>query len=153
MLRLVKISLLLGFFALCGSALLFVHRSGHAAPAPAPHELFDAVNSQLAAFRADDFPGAYHRASSGVQQKFTLQQFEQMVRSNYTTMMHAQRVEFGSVQFDRGNALVQVFFFVEGGSVRSFLYTLVSEGAAWKIQGVEEFGRAQSSIPLAGSHA
>ena len=78
--RLAKASLLLFFFSLCGVALFITHRVRERAPAPAPHELFAVVNDQLAAFRAADFPSAYRQAATGVQQKFTLPQFEAMVR-------------------------------------------------------------------------
>lgn len=151
--RSAKASLLLFFFSLCAVALFVAHHIEQRAPTPAPHELFAAVNDQLAAFRAADYPSAYHRAAAGVQQKFTLSQFETMVRRNYGAMTHANRVEFGSVKADGSSALVQVFFFSAGGGVRCFLYSLTAEGDAWKIEGVEEVGAYLSRVPLVGSHA
>lgn len=151
--RIVKASLLLFFFSLCGVAFFVAHRIDERRPVPAPRELFAVVNDQLTAFRASDFPGAYRRAASGVQQKFTLPQFELMVRRNYATMLHAHRVEFGSVHVEHGSAVVQVFFFGDGESVRSFLYNLTAEGNAWKIESVEELRPYESTAPLAGSHA
>lgn len=151
--RSAKASLLLFFFSLCAAALFVAQQMEQHAPAPAPHELFAAVNEQLASFRALDFPSAYHRASAGLQQKFTLSQFETMVRRNYGAMTSAHRVEFGSVQADGRSAVVQVFFFNASGGVRCFLYSLTAEGEAWKIEGVEEIGAYRSRAPLVGSHA
>lgn len=151
--RSAKASLLLFFFSLCAVALFVAHQIELHAPTPAPHELFAAVNDQLAAFRASDYPNAYHRAAAGVQQKFTLSQFETMVRGNYGAITRAHRVEFGSVKVNGSSAVVQVFFFNASGAVRCFLYSLIAEGDAWKIEGVEEIGAYRSRVPLVGSHA
>ena len=106
-----------------------------------PHDLFAVVNHQLSAFRADDFLSAYRQAATGVQQKFTLPQFEAMVRRDYAEMASAQRVEFGSVKVEGGVALVQVFLFAGDGSARVFLYSLIEEDGRWKIGEVEELNR------------
>ena len=139
--RFAKASLLLFFFSLCAAAFFIADRLRERTPAPAPHELFAVVNQQLAAFRADDFPSAYHQASSGVQQKFTLPQFEAMVRHDYGEMANAQRVEFGPVRVDGATALMQVYFVGRDGSVRVFLYSLLAEAGGWRIGGVEELDR------------
>lgn len=150
--RVLKASLLLFFFSLCAAAFLVAHHLREHRPPPAPHELFAVVNGQLAAFRAADFPNAYRRASIGVQQKFTLPQFESMVRRNYAEMANAQRVEFGSVRVDGATALVQVYFFASDSSVRTFVYSLIFEDDGWKIGGVEELSRYRPDQSLAGTH-
>ncbi|MEO5720087.1 MAG: DUF4864 domain-containing protein [Chthoniobacterales bacterium] len=143
--RLAKASLLLFFFSLCGAAFFITARVRERVAPPGPHELFAVVNEQLAAFRADDFGSAYRQATSGVQQKFTLPQFEAMVRRNYADMASAQRVEFGAVRVEGGTALVEVFFVARDGSVRVFLYSLISERGGWKVGGVEELNRYRPS--------
>ncbi len=151
--RIAKASLLLFFFSLCATALFVAHHIEKHLPPPAPRELFAAVNDQLTAFRAADYPSAYHHAAAGVQQKFTLSQFESMVRRNYGAITRAQRVEFGSVKADGNSAVVQVFFFGARGGVRCFLYSLIAEGDGWKIEGVQELRTYESAVPLVGSHA
>ena len=84
---------------------------GSTRPRRCPHALFAVVNDQLSAFRAADYASAYSYAANGMQQKFTLPQFERMVRRNYADMAEARRVEFGSVRLDGATATVQVFFF------------------------------------------
>ena len=111
------------------------------------------MNQQLTAFRAADFQSAYHQAATGVQQKFTAVQFEEMVRQRYPEMTQAGRVEFGLVRQRGENALVQVFFFADNGSARSFLFSLTSEQAVWKISGVEETATYPRRDPPAGTHA
>jgi len=137
MTRAAKSSLLFYLYSLCAAAMIVTHDLRRQTLAPAPHELFLVVNNQLAAFRASDFSRAYRNASSGVQQKFSLRQFENMIRRNYAEMTQLRRVEFGFVQAEGASALVHVFFFPPDGSVRPFLYSLVAEDKTWKIEGVE----------------
>ena len=150
--RAAKASLLLFFLSLCGAAFFITQLVRERAPVPAPHDLFAVVNEQIAAFRADDFRSAYRQAATGVQQKFTLPQFEAMVRRDYAEMANAQRIEFGSVKVEGGAALVQVYFVGGDGSVRVFLYSLISEHGGWKIGGVEELNRYWPRQPLGGTH-
>ncbi len=151
MTRSLKASLLLFFFSLCGAAFIVTSHYREHQPSPRPGELFSIVNQQLTAFRAADFPNAYRCASSGVQQKFTLPQFELMVRRNYGEMATAQRVEFGLASVQGSTAWVQVFFFAANGHGRSFIYSLIAEEGGWKIGGVEESTRLPSHERLAGT--
>ncbi len=153
MTRILKGGLLFSLFLVCACALLFAHNLRRSLPAPAPRELFAIVNEQLIAFRSADFRGAYHHAAIAVQQKFTLPQFEKMVRQNYSEMTRAQRVEFGVVRMQGESASMQVFVFADDGSLRAFLYSFTNEGDSWKIDGVEELARDRSGHRLAGTHA
>ncbi len=129
--------LLLLFFSLSAAAMLTTYQMRERVPAPAPRELYKVVECQIAAFRADNFPGAYRYVASAVQQRFTLTQFKSMIRREYGTITQPRRVEFGFVKVHGGDALVQVFFFDEDGMNHPFLYTLVAEDGDWKISGVQ----------------
>ncbi len=146
----IKASLLIFLFSLCASAILVTHHVRSQLPAPVPHELFRVVEEQLAAVRAADYPSAYRHAASGVQQKFTIPQFESMMRRDYAGMMNAQRVEFGHVTVKGSAAVLQVFFVSESGLIRSFLYSLVAEGDSWKIDGAVEVNVTRGSHRLGG---
>ena len=153
MTALAKASLLTFFFSLCGAAFIVTHQMREQVPPPVPHALFAVVNDQLSAVRAADYPSAYRYAASGMQQKFTLPQFERMVRRNYAHMAAARRVEFGSVRVERGSATLEVFFFTRDGSVRTFLYSLTAENDSWKISGVKEVGNSRRARIPSGSLA
>jgi len=148
MTRTIKASLLFFFLSLCASAILVTHHLRWQTPPPAPRELFAVVEKQLAAFRIADYSSAYRQAASGVQQKFTLPQFEAIIRRDYGDMTNAQRIEFGFVKANGPAAVVQVFFCGAGGSVRSFLYSLIAEGDSWKINGVTEMHETPSDRGL-----
>lgn len=149
---LTKAALLVFFFSLCASAAFVTKRvRDHSSPPPAS-EVYAVVNRQIAAFRSRDFPGAYRYAASGVQQKFTLPQFERMIRRNYPGLAGADRIEFGAVRVHGASATVQVFFINGSTTARSFIYTLIAEDGAWKIDGAEEV-RVQPARTLSGLHA
>ena len=138
--RLVKFSLLVFFFALCGAAIVATHLARERTPTPAAKELYSIVNRQLFALRTEDFDSAYRHAASGVQQKFSRAQFELMIRRDFSSMTEAQRVEFGTVQVAGAAALVQVFLTTPDGAMRGFLYSFTAEGDGWKIDGVQPLG-------------
>ena len=145
MTQIVKSFLLLFFFSLCAAAIIVTPQFARQTPAPAPRELYSIVSNQLSAFRAADFSRAYRNASTRVQQKFSLPQFENMIRRNYAEMMKdTPRIEFGAVQTQGENAMLQVFFFPERGDARAFLYSFVIEDGVWKIEGVERLPMSRS---------
>jgi len=150
--RLLKASLLFFFLAVCGSSFFIAHHVRERPPAPVPRALFAIVNEQVTAFRTANFQGAYRHAATGVQQKFTLPQFERMVRQSYPEITQAQRVEFGLVKMQGGSALMQVFFFSNDDTVRLFLYSLTREDDSWKIEGVTEVNGYRAGDRLAGTH-
>ena len=152
MTRLAKASLLMFFFSLCGSAFVVTHHLRERVPAPVPRELFAVVNDQLTALRAADYVSAYRYAALGVQQKFTLPQFERMARKSYGEIAHHYRVEFGLAKVEGNAAFVQVFFISADGGVRAFLYSLRAEHKLWKISGVQEVSVHPRRTPLAGLH-
>ncbi|HEX3817158.1 MAG TPA: DUF4864 domain-containing protein [Chthoniobacterales bacterium] len=149
--RKLKIFFLLFFFALCGAAVIATYNSSRHTPAPAARELFAAVNRQLSALSADDFGSAYRHAASVVQQKFSLPQFESMIRRDFSSMTQARRVEFGAVQVADAGALVQVFLTTPDGVVHGYLYSFTAEHDGWKIDGVQPL-ETQPTRHLRGLH-
>ncbi|CAN5451238.1 hypothetical protein BH18VER2_BH18VER2_08160 [soil metagenome] len=138
--RWLKISFLLFFFALCGVAIVVTHLHRKETPAPAARELYSIVNRQLSALRSDDFDSAYRHAASEVQQKFSREQFELMIRRDFSSMTEPQRIEFGDVQVAGGSAIAQVFLTAPDGAMRGYLYSFTAEADGWKIDGVQSFG-------------
>jgi hypothetical protein len=96
------------------------------------------IQQQLKAFNADDYPSAYQYASKHIQSKFTLDEFEAMVRTGYPQIAKSIRTVFGGISYstDRLHATVQVD--VTGAdrvTVRA-QYRMVLEKGNWKIDGV-----------------
>ena len=149
----IKGAVLFCFLLVCGAGFVVTQKVRERLSPPAPHELFAIVNQQLAAFRSADFQSAYRQAATGVQQRFTLPQFEKMVRQKYPAVGHVQRVEFGLAKVQGGSAVVQVFFIAGDRTVRCFLYSLTHEDGGWKIDGVEELEGIRARDRLTGTVA
>ncbi len=145
-----KITLMLFFFSVCGSA-PFVRYYWNARPnRTRPAELYAVVYSQLSAFRVDDYARAYRQASANFQNKFNIEQFAEMIRTDYSPITRSIRVEFGPVEFQHDHAFIQVFFIDADGRVLPCLYSLVDEGDAWKIDGARMLRRWSAGVRLSG---
>lgn len=130
-----KITLLMLFFSVCGTAALVNYYLQLRVEQVRPVELYEVVNSQLSAFRADDFSRAYQHASTSFQQKFNVGQFTAMIRTNYAGIVDAERVEYGTFECRGHRAMLQVFFIDGSGRVTPCIYNLIIEGDGWKIDG------------------
>jgi hypothetical protein len=136
-----KVGLMFFFFAVCAMAALATYKEQRQLPPARPVDLYSVVHSQFQAFRAADFPRAYQHASAGIQEKFSVGQFEQMVRIDYAAIIEAERVEFGATEVRGRHAIVQAFFVGEDGGLTPCIYSLVNEGELWKIEGARVLRR------------
>ncbi len=148
-----KVGLMLIAFAVCGAA-AWVHGLIHVQRAAVrPAELYAVVHRQLMAFQDDDFSRAYQQASTGFQEKFNVDEFTGMIRSDYGAIIDAERVEFGPVEVEGQRALIQVFFFDAQGQVLPCIYSLVREEETWKIDGARTLRRWRAGQRLGGMRA
>lgn len=145
-----KTALLMLFFSACGSAAMLSYYTHVYTGRVNPVDLYEAVNSQLNAFRAEDFPRAYQQASSGFQQRVNVGQFAELIRADFPGIVRAQRVEFGAFECLGRRATLQVFFIDREGAVFPCIYSLVSEGDAWKIDSARIMKRWPTGSKLGG---
>jgi Domain of unknown function (DUF4864) len=110
---------------------------------PLSQSLQEAIQQQLKAFNADDYPGAYRYASRHIRDKFTLDEFKAMVRTGYPQIARSLRTSFGDIAYsedkDHATARVDVTG-VDLVTVRA-QYRMVFEDGSWKIDGVVLLGR------------
>jgi hypothetical protein len=134
--RRTKVAFLASLFLLClACAGLQLHRL-RARNLTKPTELFDVIWHQVAAFRADDYAGAYQQVSMGFQERFNIEAFKDLIHSEYPPVRYAERIEFGAVQWDGQCAVVPVYFFLPEGEVIPCFYSFIHEEGSWKIDGV-----------------
>lgn len=104
------------------------------------------IESQLAAFREDDYPRAFTFAAATLRAQMTLPTFERMVKAGYPLIAQSKSVQFG-VMLDNGDhALVDVIVAGEGGQMRHYQYILQRERLGWKIAGVTEVKPSGTTI-------
>ena len=148
--RTVKLSLLGVLLVFCALAALVQSvrmREDRSVP---PSQLYEVVRQQIRAFRADDLVSAYQQASAGFQERYNIEAFSDLARTEYPGLLQASRVEFGAVRFEGRHALVPVYFFLADGDVIPCIYSLVREDSEWKIDGARVLKRWPSGRRLGG---
>jgi hypothetical protein len=109
-------------------------------------ELIAVVESQLAAFREDDFTKAYHHASASIKKRFPLPAFQQMVKRQYPVIAQSKAALFGVILDNGDEAIVNVRIEAERESTADYRYLMKRENAEWKIQGVVQVANEESTI-------
>lgn len=145
-----KISLILLFFAVCGTAALLCHYTHPRQEPPSHRVLYAIVFEQLKAMRADDYRSAYRQASREIRTRFPLSDFREMVKTEYPVLIGAVGVELGPVQMRGSRAFVEVYFIGPRRQVWPCIYTLIREGETWKIDGAQLLPRWPAGIPISG---
>lgn len=141
---------IVGFtFGSCALAAWLQHSEMAAQRDPSPFELYDAVQTQLTAIRAQHFQEAYLQASSRYMDTTNLEHFIETARGANATVRQATRWEFGCLTQTSGQAEVPVCFFIPNGEALDATYTLIRENRTWKIDHVQ-FSAPKASRSLAG---
>jgi hypothetical protein len=99
-------------------------------------KLHAVISGQLAAFRKDDFAGAYKFAASGIREQFPLAAFEAMVKSTYPSIAKSTDAVFGLTLDDGEKAVVNVRVVGPKEDSVSYQYLLQRDGEEWRIGGV-----------------
>ncbi len=101
-----------------------------------PFELFDTVQTQLLALRAQHYEQAYQQASSQFMDRNGLDRFIEIARGDSAAVRQASRWEFGMVQDTGIGSEVEVRFFLPSGEALAAVYTVIRENREWKIDHV-----------------
>ena len=146
-----RILLLVALFSVCLSGALWRSYDQHRQRASvAPVELWEVVWRQVLAVRESDFAGAYQQASLSFQERYDLDAFTDLARSEYPALRMAERVECGAVRWDGQYAIVPTYFFLPEGEVLPCLYCLVCEENVWKIDAMRVQRRWPAGRRLGG---
>jgi len=148
-----KISLIMLFFAICGTAALLRHYTTPELQPPTHRELYSIVCEQLRAVRSDDYRSAYRQVSRQVQVKYPLSDFREMVQSSYPALINSFGLELGPVQIRGSRAYVEVYFTGPQHQIWPCIYTLIREGETWKIDGAQMLPRWPPGLPMSGVQA
>ena len=145
-----RIGLLLIFLGVCGAAIIVQRTLDERRFAVRPAELYEVVRQEIDAVRESDFSRAYQQVSTAFQEKFNIEAFADLVRSDYPLEHQIERVEFGRIAREGRQALVQVYFFLPNGDIVPCVYRLVNEENAWKIDAAHVQKRWPSGRRLGG---
>jgi Domain of unknown function (DUF4864) len=129
-----KLSIVGTTFAVCAAGVFIrpaVPRRIVAEPRPA--ELYAVIMHELQAVKAADYVSAYRHVSLSMQERYNLDLFVDMVRSEHPDLARFERVEFGTVRLKGRQASVPAYLFLPGDDIAAVTYVLVREEGAWRI--------------------
>ena len=113
---------------------------------PSPFELYDTVQTQVLALRAQRYQEAYLQVSSRYMDRNNLERFIEAARGEVPAVRLAVRWEFGALENNGVETALPVRFFLQNGEVFEATYTFIREDRKWKIDhvhcGVVDFGSA-----------
>ena len=112
--------------------------------------LYSVISSQFKAWRTDDFDTAYDQASRGAQAHFSLIQYVTKIRTEYGRISSWKKLQFGRTFLENQRAIVEVYFLSGHDQVTPARFTLIQEGATWRIENFEIFETWPDARRLAG---
>jgi hypothetical protein len=100
---------------------------------PRPAELYQVIMQELQAVKEADYVSAYRHVSLSMQERYNLDLFAEMVRSEHPDLARFERVEFGTVRMKGRQASVLGYLFLPNDEIAAVTYVLVREEGAWRI--------------------
>ena len=96
------------------------------------------IQSQITAFKQDDFATAFTYASPTIRQLFgTPEQFGMMVRQGYPMVWRPGQVDFLPLKSEPNRTFQDVMITDQTGVVHVLRYTMIEGEISWKINGVQ----------------
>jgi hypothetical protein len=96
------------------------------------------IQSQLAAFRQEDYSAAYAFAAADFKAQVPLAAFERLVKAAFPQIARSRSAEYGIILDNGEDARVEVTIVGESGTRIHYQYVLHREHGGWKIGGVNE---------------
>jgi len=109
-------------------------------------QLIKVIQSQLAAFRQEDYSTAYTFAAADFKAQISLAAFERMVKTGFPQIARSRSAEYGIILDNGEDARVEVTIVGETGTRIHYQYVLHRERRGWKIGGVNEGPSEKSFI-------
>lgn len=142
---------MVALFVLLG---LLIYLQGPSRPVPLEpshdgvrKDVIAVIESQLAAFRSNDWQTAYTLAAAPLRQQYSASAFEKMVREGYPVIANSTTAQFGVATDNGREAMILVFVQGRNGWAANYQYFLIREDGRWKISGVNP---GRPAVPTRG---
>lgn len=99
-------------------------------------QLIGVIQSQLVAFRNEDYSAAYGYAAADFKAQVSLAAFERMVKASFPQIARSRSAEYGIILENGETARVEVTIEGESGTRIHYQYTMHLEHGVWKIGSV-----------------
>ena len=131
--REMKMAIVGATFSVCAAGIFIRPAPPRRAAEPQPSELYRVVMEELQAVKEADYVSAYRHVSLSMQERYNLDLFADMVRTERPDLARFERLEFGSARIGGGQASVPAYLFLPTGEIAVITYVLVREEGAWRI--------------------
>jgi len=131
-----KMAIVGATFSVCAAGVFIRPAAPRRNAEPRPAELYEVVLRELQAVRGADYVGAYRQVSLSMQERYNLDLFADMIRSERPELARFERVEFGGVKVKGRQASVPAYLFLPGDDIAVVTYLLVREEGVWRIDGL-----------------
>jgi hypothetical protein len=128
-----KMAIVGATFSVCAAGVFIRPIAPRRAAETNPSEIYQVVMEELQAVKAADYVSAYRHVSLSMQERYNLDVFSDMVRTERPDVARFERVEFGSARIRNGQASVPVYLFIANGEIAVVTYSLIREEGAWRI--------------------
>jgi hypothetical protein len=150
----VKAILLVSFFLVCAGGVVITHFWQTERDAEVrSQEIYGTIMAHFKACQVDNFRQVYEDASTDIQKRFTLVQYETKLKSEYENIGECSELQFGNLQVEGEQATVQIYFLNSEHRVTPALYNLVREKGIWRVENLEIFNPWPRDRRLAGMTA
>jgi hypothetical protein len=128
-----KMAIVGATFAVCGAGVFIRPAAPRRIAEPRPGDLYQVVMEELQAVKKADYVNAYRHVSLSMQERYNLDVFADMVRTERPELARFERVEFGGIRVKGRQASVPAYLFLPGDDIAIVTYLLVREEGAWRI--------------------
>jgi hypothetical protein len=107
-------------------------------PSLEEQEIRSVIQQQLDAFTFNDYESAYKLASKKIKDRFSQDEYTEMVRADYLQISKSIRVSFGEIHFssDPAHAIVRVEIVGFNHKKVTAEYQMIREEDGWKVDGI-----------------
>lgn len=128
-----KMGIVAATFMVCAAGVFIRPAFPRRVAEPRPSELYEVIMQELEAVKDADYVNAYRHVSLSMQERYNLDVFAGMVRTEQPDLITFDRVEFGAVRVRGRQASVPAYLFLRTGDIAAVTYVLVREEGAWRI--------------------
>jgi hypothetical protein len=129
----IKVGIVCLTVAVCVAGILIRPAAPRRVAEPAPAELYRVVLQELEAVRQADYVSAYRNVSVSMQERYNLDVFSEVVRTDHPELARFDRVEFGAIRSQGRQAMVPAYLFLPNGDIAAVTYSLIREEGTWRI--------------------
>lgn len=146
-----KMGIVAATFLVCAAGVFIRPAIPRRVAEPRPSELYEVIMQELEAVREADYVSAYRHVSLSMQERYNLDVFAGVIRTEQPDLITFDRVEFGAIRVRGRQASVPAYLFLRTGDIAAVTYMLVREEGSWRIDALHVQRRWNQGYRVGGT--